>query len=143
VTGGAVILGSTLGTGKADNCVVVNCNIGHIEAEGCILMNVTAPRVVLKGGVVYNVSETDAKALELAEGSVAVDINLPKAAAKGSFEAVRLFSHLDTCGGKAWKTKVHSNDHSFEDIYMKNQATDVAAAGKFLADRRAAAVAKF
>lgn len=142
LSGGSVVLGSTLGGGRATRCVVVNCNIGHLEAENCILMNVTAPRVVVKGGVIYNASEVDPKALELADGTVAVDIALLKGATQGSgFDAVRIFSHTGTCGGKSWKKKVHSNAHTFEDIYLKNGAADVAAAAKFLASQRAAAAA--
>eukprot|EP00939_MAST-03C_sp_MAST-3C-sp1_P004857 g4857.t1 len=77
---GSVSLGSTIFTGRAKGCVLVNCHIGELDAENCVLVNVSASKVQLKNGVIYNVSETDATKLcspKIEDGSVIVDVCVP------------------------------------------------------------------
>jgi hypothetical protein len=134
---GSVALSSSIRTGHAKGCVLVNCNIGHLEAENSVLVNVTAPIVKIKDqGVVYNVSETS-KSLDFEDGDVVVDVCIPdESSKKGDLKFVRMFSHKDLCGGKQWKLKTKGNPFTFEEIYLRNQSSDISHAVKLVKLRR-------
>jgi len=133
---GTISLSSSIREGHAKGCVLVNCNIGHLEAENSVLVNVTAPSVKIKNrGVVYNVSEPS-ESLELEDGDVVVDVSYPDETKKGELKFVRMFSHKDTCGGKNWKLKTKGNTFTFEEIYLRNQSSDISHAVKSVKLRR-------
>lgn len=125
LSGGTVCLSSSIGRGRVEGCVVVNCEIGHLEASNSVLVDVTAPSVRIVDGVVYNVSE-EKSPLSLSKGDVVVDVTLPGNDDE-SHRVSRLMSHVSVCGGKHWKKTVGANDMTFEDVYLKNKNSDISA----------------
>lgn len=126
-----------------DGATVLNCEIGHgdirhsvlsgvcakeVNANGSILINVTAHSITAPNCVVYNVTSNEVDGLCLEEGSVVVGVLLPNG------KKVVMRSSMDVCGGKAWKTVLEENQHSFERIYELNADANVQKLEKLIQD---------
>ncbi|CEG37714.1 protein [Plasmopara halstedii] len=126
-----------------DGAFVLNCEIGHgdikhsvlsgvcakeVHAEGSILINVTAHSIMAPNCVVYNVTSDEVDGLCLEEGSVVVGVLLPDG------KRIVMRSSMDVCGGKAWKTVLQENQHSFEAIYELNADANVQKLEKLIQD---------
>lgn len=124
-----------------EEATVLNCEIEHgdikhsvlsgvcaheVNADGSILINVTARSITAPNCVVYNVTSDEAEGLCLEEGSVVVGVLLPDG------KKVMMRSNMEVCGGKAWKTILKENEHSFEKIYELNAEANVSKLEKLI-----------
>ncbi|DAZ99328.1 TPA: hypothetical protein N0F65_005179 [Lagenidium giganteum] len=124
----STVINCQISNGEIKNSVLSGVCARDVEADGSILINVTAHSIKAPRCVLYNVTSEDAAGLNLEEGSVVVGVLLP------SGEKVLMKSNLDICGGKAWKTILAENAHSFETIYELNADANVSELEKLIQD---------
>ncbi|ETI47434.1 hypothetical protein F441_08340 [Phytophthora nicotianae CJ01A1] len=124
----ATVLNSEIGHGDIKRSVLSGVCAKEVNADGSILINVTARSITAPNCVVYNVTSDEAEGLCLEEGSVVVGVLLPDG------EKVVMRSSMDVCGGKAWKTVLEENQHSFENIYELNADANVSKLEKLIQD---------
>lgn len=126
VSGGSCISTSTLGlpngSGKGNgfvrHSVLAGVRTNEIEADHAVLINVTASKIVAgEGSLVYNVVVQGDEPLIVAPGQVLAGVF------SDDGSQLVLKSHLTVDGGKVWETVLesHGNEHSFEQIYNRNQ----------------------
>ncbi|KAK1938019.1 hypothetical protein P3T76_009169 [Phytophthora citrophthora] len=115
----ATVLNSEIEHGDIKNSVLSGVCAKEVNANGSILINVTARSITAPNCVVYNVTSDEADGLCLEEGSVVVGVLLPDG------KKVVMRSSMEVCGGKAWKTVLEENQHSFEKIYELNADANV------------------
>lgn len=122
----ATVLNCEITSGKITHSVLSGVVAREVIAEGSILINVTARSINAPRCVVYNVTSDEVDGLNLEEGTVLVGVLLPTG------EKVVMKSHLEVCGGKAWKTILEENEHSFESIYELNAHANVSQLEKLI-----------
>jgi len=122
----ATVLNCQLTSGSIKHSVLSGVVAREVVADGSILINVTAHSIVAPRCVVYNVTSDEAEGLVLEEGTVLVGVLLPTG------EKVVMKSHLEVCGGTAWKTILEENEHSFESIYELNAHANVSQLEKLI-----------
>lgn len=115
IRGNSSISSSHVSSGSITGSTLNNVRCRHIEAENAILINVTADSIIARNGsIVYNIVDDKSIGLNLVEGEVRA----------GVFQAdssqIVIRSNVSIDGGKAWETKVESNDLSFEEVYNLN-----------------------
>ncbi|KAG7395083.1 hypothetical protein PHYBOEH_004235 [Phytophthora boehmeriae] len=115
----ATVLNSQIEVGDIKHSVLSGVCAREVNADGSILINVTARSITAPNCVVYNVTSDEADGLCLEEGSVVVGVLLPDG------KKVIMRSSMNVCGGKAWKTVLEENEHSFENIYELNATANV------------------
>jgi len=108
------------GAGNVVNSILSNVIAVDVEADGAIIVNCTARKIRAgKGSILYNLVDDSEEGIVAQEGEVVVSVTEED----GSFYKVR--SHLDICGGKAWKEVVLNNSTSFEEIHERNKNANV------------------
>ncbi|ETV67776.1 hypothetical protein H257_16132 [Aphanomyces astaci] len=122
------VLGSKITKGTIRRSVLSGVTATSVTIEDSILINVTAHSISAKQCVLYNVTSEDLKGLQLDAGSVVVGVHLPNG------DKLVVESHLNICGGDAWKVILDQNEHSFEQIYHLNEEADVAEIEKLVRD---------
>jgi hypothetical protein len=122
----ATVLNSVIEHGDIKHSVLSGVCAKEVNADGSILINVTARSINAPNCVVYNVTSDEAEGLCLEEGSVVVGVLLPDG------KKVIMRSSMDVCGGKAWKTVLEENQHSFEKIYELNADANVSKLEKLI-----------
>ncbi|GLE02010.1 hypothetical protein PINS_up010848 [Pythium insidiosum] len=124
----ATVLNCQIASGSIKRSVLSGVCAREVHADGSILINVTAHSINAPRCVLYNVTSEESEGLTLEEGTVLVGVLLP------SGEKVVMRSHLEVCGGQAWKTILEQNEHSFESIYELNAHANVAELEKLIQD---------
>jgi hypothetical protein len=140
----SVVSQTTTGSGSIESSAIANCCCEELNATGATLIGVYAKKITAaKGAVAYNILDKSEGGLVLAENEVKVGVFKPgkkstsfmssfrtSSPTDGQFEYFEMTSDVEkTDGGKVFKTLVHSNKYSFQEVYEMNQGVDVTACG--------------
>jgi hypothetical protein len=92
----------------------------EIDAEGAIVVNCAAKTIRAgKGSILYNLVDESEDGITAQPGQVMVAVTNEEGASS------LLQSRMDIDGGKAWKTKLETNDFSFEQVHANNRDANI------------------
>jgi hypothetical protein len=115
------VCNSVIEAGNVKSSILSCVQCEYIDAEGCILINVTAKRIIARpGSIIYNYHESEERGIVVDRDQVLTGVSCGPGSARISIK-----SSATTDGGKSWKSAVHDNPYSFEQIYVRNQFQDV------------------
>lgn len=135
----SVASGTTAKSGKITASVTSDVCCQELTADSAVLVGVYAKKIVAgKGSVAYNIVDESEEGIVLRENEVRVGVFTLQddwkastswfGSAQKGLPYFEMKSNVqETDGGKVFKTKVHGNIMSFQEVYDFNQGVDVTA----------------
>jgi len=116
------IFSSNIRSGSVSESLLASVDALSVHAQGAIIINCTARKIVAhNNAILYNLVDSSPDGIVAKQGDVLVSVT------DQNGDITTITSHLDICGGQAWKQVLEGNLMSFEQIHDKNLDSNVVA----------------